>query len=1186
MPPTTTEYDNALSLDLAPRTTKRVMSVAGGSATHEWNAPVDGQSRHLSSATLPPDLQLRPSVQGFARPAIDPRKAAQSAEADFDGGGPVRPDDVPDWVKSDILDNACRLLQEAAEYSRMATDDSILLLNASQSKNHGFNVKLRAELDFILKAKASTSGGPLTSQQSDAATGLLDTLEEEWVDLSADDIEVDETTYEDVGPYVLLLELIGKEAHVMYPKRRTWILARLKVDQPSWKLQKRLLRALTEYATAIAAPIEMTPTTRWDGTKPIFDSMSAWASSSSQLPALSPTRLASPIAVPRSGAEDSHQTQSLVQSNSISSLGRAQAAQDLRPKDIADFWRLPEPPNFTGDFAIEYETQMPGHDMKNGFMTTSVPRLADGAIKGRRNMHTDTHTLTPNQNSMNVFERAHMYLDLEAPPAPAPLRETAEEIRITERRITEGTHTGRTKDKMWTEITRDLVIKEAIDECGYSYEETDDYFYVIEYLRYEDVLRLVEITEDIRRERRERIRKLQWEREEAERKNASMRAIIPPPLPSVVGRGGNHKQGRSMEPMTAVPAMPLSVGLLGEYSRQRQALRVRNGVELPVPQKKLTTSTKDSAAEQGPSDLEMTPSAKSTTRSTDFETYHGKPSGTKGLDAIPAETQMHAVPRTQPHMEGLDRTILTGNDLIGGQARPESPESAWIREEHFKDWTTAKVQCSSRPPLTVNASNVLLHAKVHWSKDHHLMLPLILWIYAMILTWALLPPESITGHSRILELAMSGLLVIGINFMKPVAVIVWPADSASDELKHHDFEQDANGRYEHIIKAAIDRFPVFASGFTALTVVLADLYAGYRLARKLFAPSPHAGGFVAVIAMLFTLVIQDDALNSLRSCLNPEAPLGPKMTRIRWHCACGLSMYDDYMEIRPGALRDLQHSLDHYRSNTSPHSTSVGTLTAMWTFARRAMFSSASGGQAQLPQHNNQLSPVTQPAGPISTPASVPTGPLQFLLLCVPFKRHATKLAHVPTPTPVSDIDFFRLLRHQYTSIRGRFRRIISLRILAELRFVQFEVFRKDLADVRKYDVIPPVTQKDKYTYNPMPAEFVPPIGKNQLRHLYDHPEDADDQPVCFIRVPRKLHERLVAAPAVGSSEGWGICFIEGISWPKVCGFGLVGVVLSTAFGVLWTVLKDDVQGGFGVASFMLGVLALSVGALQGALEM
>jgi len=71
----------------------------------------------------------------------------------------------------------------------------------------------------------------------------------------------------------------------------------------------------------------------------------------------------------------------------------------------------------------------------------------------------------------------------------------------------------KTKD-MWTEITKDLVIKDAIESMGYDYEETDDFFYVMEYLRYEDVLQLVELSDDIRRERQTRIRQIEFEREE------------------------------------------------------------------------------------------------------------------------------------------------------------------------------------------------------------------------------------------------------------------------------------------------------------------------------------------------------------------------------------------------------------------------------------------------------------------------------------------------------------------------------------------------------------------------------------------------------------------------------------------------------------------------------------------------
>ncbi|PVH86392.1 hypothetical protein DL98DRAFT_13495 [Cadophora sp. DSE1049] len=69
---------------------------------------------------------------------------------------------------------------------------------------------------------------------------------------------------------------------------------------------------------------------------------------------------------------------------------------------------------------------------------------------------------------------------------------------------------------LWTEITKDLVVREAIEEMGYDFEETEFFYYVIQYLRYEDVLELVSLSETIRRERQERIREIQRERDRLE----------------------------------------------------------------------------------------------------------------------------------------------------------------------------------------------------------------------------------------------------------------------------------------------------------------------------------------------------------------------------------------------------------------------------------------------------------------------------------------------------------------------------------------------------------------------------------------------------------------------------------------------------------------------------------------------
>ncbi|RMZ78452.1 hypothetical protein DV737_g3860, partial [Chaetothyriales sp. CBS 132003] len=67
------------------------------------------------------------------------------------------------------------------------------------------------------------------------------------------------------------------------------------------------------------------------------------------------------------------------------------------------------------------------------------------------------------------------------------------------------------RDGLWTEITKDLVVKEAIKEMGYEYEETDDFYYVFKYLSYEDMARLVGLSDDIKNARQKRIKEIGWE---------------------------------------------------------------------------------------------------------------------------------------------------------------------------------------------------------------------------------------------------------------------------------------------------------------------------------------------------------------------------------------------------------------------------------------------------------------------------------------------------------------------------------------------------------------------------------------------------------------------------------------------------------------------------------------------------
>ncbi|KAL9586880.1 MAG: hypothetical protein Q9212_000624 [Teloschistes hypoglaucus] len=70
------------------------------------------------------------------------------------------------------------------------------------------------------------------------------------------------------------------------------------------------------------------------------------------------------------------------------------------------------------------------------------------------------------------------------------------------------------KEKMWTEITKDLVTEDAIQQMGYDFEETEFFYYVMSYLKYassSEVLRLVELSEELKHDRRERIREIERE---------------------------------------------------------------------------------------------------------------------------------------------------------------------------------------------------------------------------------------------------------------------------------------------------------------------------------------------------------------------------------------------------------------------------------------------------------------------------------------------------------------------------------------------------------------------------------------------------------------------------------------------------------------------------------------------------
>ncbi|KAJ5146329.1 uncharacterized protein N7515_000893 [Penicillium bovifimosum] len=92
-----------------------------------------------------------------------------------------------------------------------------------------------------------------------------------------------------------------------------------------------------------------------------------------------------------------------------------------------------------------------------------------------------------------------------------PRRASVEEVNLG-RIAQQVTETKETRNDRWTEIAKKLVVREAIEQMDYEYEETKGFYYIFSYLSPDDIDDLVELSDEIRSARRRRIQAIQRER--------------------------------------------------------------------------------------------------------------------------------------------------------------------------------------------------------------------------------------------------------------------------------------------------------------------------------------------------------------------------------------------------------------------------------------------------------------------------------------------------------------------------------------------------------------------------------------------------------------------------------------------------------------------------------------------------
>lgn len=157
-----------------------------------------------------------------------------------------------------------------------------------------------------------------------------------------------------------------------------------------------------------------------------------------------------------------------------------------------------------------------------------------------------------------------------------------------------------------------------------------------------------------------------------------------------------------------------------------------------------------------------------------------------------------------------------------------------------------------------------------------------------------------------------------------------------------------------------------------------------------------------------------------------------------------MKLHDDYVELQTGAVSRLGQLLGKYFSPTSEPDEAVSadassdgpgkSVTDSWSLKLRSRFRFSNEKASTLPRHHASKRSA-EGLGTCPVMPETPHMDHNFVLLCVPFVRLASKLWQAEICRINSDRDFFRVLRHYYNN-RGK-RPWARLRKVKAVHFVK-----------------------------------------------------------------------------------------------------------------------------------------------------
>ncbi|CZR60637.1 uncharacterized protein PAC_10533 [Phialocephala subalpina] len=298
--------------------------------------------------------------------------------------------------------------------------------------------------------------------------------------------------------------------------------------------------------------------------------------------------------------------------------------------------------------------------------------------------------------------------------------------------------------------------------------------------------------------------------------------------------------------------------------------------------------------------------------------------------------------------------------------------------------------------------------------------------------------------------------------------------------------------------------------------------------------------------------------------------------RVEWICSptetpkdCGETIYGDFDNSDPQALNDLAGVLQCSASNSS---TSSGT--EMSSFGSPL----ATVSNTELPQPEPDTADSSRNKEPNAavqrfvTPSSTQTSTFSYLALCVNTGEFRKSLTEIEVSRLTSDQQLFKQMKSSYRQLRGVKAKFSFLIKPVSMRFVHFNLFHLRGGYVGFCDLDKPcsIPESDvpEYKYSPVPLKPLPPMPAEVFMHYlqYGDVENVHRQSHWLRRIPIRLRTRIIDSPEV-PVWGWGIYIIEGPNKPVVFWITMTTIFASVLAAVLWSSLRDDIQGGVGLGA-------------------